>query len=81
MSIEDDIKVILTCKNDLRCPHEASCCRVAEHLSKLLEKQKHKTEEPPPCAIGWEIIPIGQEALSADFEAVLDGNLWDLYED
>ena len=77
MPIEDDIKAILMCKNDLHCPHEASCYRVAEHLSKILEERKAAHLSYP---VDSGVTLIRSELLGAEFGTVLNENLWNLYE-
>lgn len=80
MPIEDDVKKILTCTDDVRCTHEDSCYRVAKFIEQLLEEQKRKAEESPSYPIGSGFTLIGREPLGAEFEAVLNENLWNLHE-
>ena len=44
MSIEDDVKRVLTCTDDVRCTHEDSCYRMAKFIEQILEERKHNAE-------------------------------------
>ncbi len=44
MLIEDDVKKVLTCTDDVRCTHEDSCYRMAKFIEQILEERKHNAE-------------------------------------
>lgn len=47
MQIEEDIRVLLTCKKDLHCPHEAACFRLGKFAESIInERRTEKALEP-----------------------------------
>jgi hypothetical protein len=75
MSIEDDVKRVLTCTDDVRCTHEDSCYRMAKFIEQVLEERK-----AAHLSCSDEITLTRPESLGAEFEVVLNENLWSLYE-
>lgn len=77
MSIEGDVKRVLTCTDDVRCTHEDSCYRMAKFIEQILEKRK-AAHPSYPVSSGTTLLK--PESLGAEFEVVLNENLWSLYE-
>jgi hypothetical protein len=50
MSIEDDVKRVLTCTDAVRCTHEDSCYRMAKFIEQILENAKRHTRLIPSAA-------------------------------